>query len=130
MNNKDIKQAASWFAALGDATRLRLLLALRAGELCACQLIALVDLAPSTVSKHLALLRAAGFVEARKEGRWVHYQLAKSPPFPIVGTRRPPVFQSLEKCAMIQGDERALRKIRKKDMNELCKDLMKKKGTR
>lgn len=62
--------------ALADETRLRLLRALAGRELCVCQLVALVGLAASTVSKHLALLRAARLVEARKQGRWMYYRLA------------------------------------------------------
>jgi ArsR family transcriptional regulator, arsenate/arsenite/antimonite-responsive transcriptional repressor len=58
--------------ALADETRLRALCALRGGELCVCQLIALLELAPSTVSKHLSILRAARLVESRKEGRWIY----------------------------------------------------------
>ena len=62
--------------ALGDEARLRALLALRGGERCACQLVALLGLADSTVSKHMAVLRAAGLVRSRKRGRWVYYGLA------------------------------------------------------
>ena len=93
MNKPTPSEAARLFGALSDPTRLRLLLALRGGELCACQLIGLVGLAPSTVSKHLALLRAAGLVAARKDGRWVHYRLAGRPDFPMVGSRAPALFQ-------------------------------------
>jgi len=50
--------------ALADENRARLLFALRGGELCVCQLIALLDLAPSTVSKHLTILRAARLISA------------------------------------------------------------------
>lgn len=69
--------------ALGDGTRLRALLALRGGELCVCDLIALLGLAPSTVSKHLALLWQAGLVERRKEGRWHYYRLASAGAEPL-----------------------------------------------
>ncbi len=62
--------------ALADEHRVRILAALQAGELCVCQLIALLDLAPSTVSKHLTILKHAKLIEARKDGRWVHYRLA------------------------------------------------------
>ncbi len=58
--------------ALGDESRVRCLLALRDGELCVCHLIALLGLAPSTVSRHLTVLREAGLLATRKEGRWVH----------------------------------------------------------
>ena len=65
--------------ALADESRVRALLALGRGELCACQITALLDLAPSTVSKHLSLLKTAGLVDARKQGRWIHYRLADHP---------------------------------------------------
>ncbi len=61
--------------ALSDRNRVRALLALRDRELCVCRLIELLQLAPSTVSKHLSILRQAGLVEGRKEGRWMHYRL-------------------------------------------------------
>src|ERR1051326_423402 len=61
--------------ALADEQRVRALVALQGGELCVCQLIELLDLAPSTVSKHLAILKQARLVEGRKDGRWMHYRL-------------------------------------------------------
>lgn len=61
--------------ALADKNRLRILCALRHGELCVCQIIEMLELAPSTVSKHLAILAGAGLVESRKEGRWAYYRL-------------------------------------------------------
>ena len=61
--------------ALADETRLRALLALRGGELCVCQLIELLQLAPSTVSRHMSVLKAAGLVESEKRGKWVYYRL-------------------------------------------------------
>ncbi len=113
--------AARLFGALSDTTRLRLLMALRDGELCACQLIALAGLAPSTVSKHLALLREAGLVASRKEGRWVHYRLAGSPDLPTVGKRAPALFQALEKSPALRADARRLRKLRATNLDQLCK---------
>ncbi len=62
--------------ALADETRLRVLMLLEPGELCLCQLIAVLGLSPSTVSKHVSLLTAAGLVTCRKEGRWHYYKLA------------------------------------------------------
>lgn len=121
MNNATSTTAARLFAALSDPTRLRLLLALRGGELCACQLIALVGLAPSTVSKHLTLLREAGLVATRKDGRWVHYRLDEHPGFPIVGNRAPALFQSLEKSPERRADIRRLKKLRTANLDQLCK---------
>ena len=65
--------------AMAHPVRLRMLAMLTTGELCVCQLTAVLDLAASTVSGHLADLRAAGLVHERKEGKWVHYRLADAP---------------------------------------------------
>jgi ArsR family transcriptional regulator, arsenate/arsenite/antimonite-responsive transcriptional repressor len=62
--------------AAGDASRARILKMLEAGELCVCQITAVVELAPATVSKHLSVLKMAGLVFQRKSGRWVYYRLA------------------------------------------------------
>lgn len=70
-----MKNITSIIKALADENRLRAVMALRNRELCACQLNALLDLAPSTVSKHMSILRQARLVESRKAGRWVYYQL-------------------------------------------------------
>jgi ArsR family transcriptional regulator, arsenate/arsenite/antimonite-responsive transcriptional repressor len=62
--------------ALSDETRVRALLSLRAGELCLCQIVELIGLATSTVSKHMSILKQARLVESRKEGRWMYFRLA------------------------------------------------------
>ncbi len=60
--------------ALSDEHRVRALLALRRRELCLCQLVELLGLAPSTVSKHMTILKQAGLVEGTKRGRWMYYR--------------------------------------------------------
>ena len=70
--------------ALADPTRVRVLLVLRQRELCACQITELFGLAQSTMSKHFYLLRQAGLIESRKEGRWVYYALAGKEASPVV----------------------------------------------
>jgi ArsR family transcriptional regulator, arsenate/arsenite/antimonite-responsive transcriptional repressor len=64
------------FRALSDRTRLRILNLLQDGEICVCHLVAVLDSPQPTVSRHLAYLRKAGLVVARKEGLWMHYRLA------------------------------------------------------
>lgn len=64
------------FCALGDRTRLRLVLLLREGEVCVCHLVNTLEESQPLVSKHLAILRKAGLVSARKDGYWRHYSLA------------------------------------------------------
>ena len=62
--------------ALADENRTRALMLLGQGELCLCQIIEMLGLAPSTVSKHMAVLRQARLVETSKRGRWIYYRLA------------------------------------------------------
>jgi ArsR family transcriptional regulator, arsenate/arsenite/antimonite-responsive transcriptional repressor len=63
--------------ALADESRIRILGALKGRELCVCQLIELLCLAPSTVSKHLSILKNARLIDSRKDGRWMYYRLAE-----------------------------------------------------
>ena len=65
------------YAALADPTRLRILSLLRDGEICVCHIHASLDVPQPTASRHLAYLRKAGLVEARRDGVWMHYKLAK-----------------------------------------------------
>ena len=66
------------FKTLNDPTRLRILALLTHGELCVCDLMAVLDLPQSTVSRHLAYLRNAGWVEDRRQGVWMYYKLTRS----------------------------------------------------
>ena len=65
--------------ALADANRVRIVCVLQGRELCVCQIIEMLGLAPSTVSKHLSILRQARLLEDRKEGRWMYYRHPDSP---------------------------------------------------
>ncbi len=69
-------QSKRIFRALSDQTRLRILNLLRGGELCVCHLVAVLEVPQPTASRHLAYLRKAALVVARKEGLWMHYRLA------------------------------------------------------
>jgi ArsR family transcriptional regulator, arsenate/arsenite/antimonite-responsive transcriptional repressor len=62
-------------SALSEPHRLRLLGMLVHGEQCLCDLTDRIELVSSTVSNHMAILKRAGLVEARKEGRWMHFRL-------------------------------------------------------
>jgi ArsR family transcriptional regulator len=65
------------FQALGDPTRLRLLNLLAAGEICVCYFIDVLDDPQPKISRHLAYLRRAGLASARRDGKWMHYSLAR-----------------------------------------------------
>jgi ArsR family transcriptional regulator len=62
--------------ALADPSRVRILLALREGELCVCELCDALAVTQSTLSTHLQVIRQAGLVSARKQGKWMYYALA------------------------------------------------------
>lgn len=77
-----ISEMTATAAALADPNRIRILAALMSGageERCACELTGLLDLAPSTVSRHLAVLRQAGLIESRRDGRWIYSRPASKP---------------------------------------------------
>ena len=71
----DLSRAAQLFHALSDATRLDILETLRGGERCVCELQAGLDAAQSRLSFHLKVLKEAGLVTDRKEGRWSYYAI-------------------------------------------------------
>lgn len=64
-----------FFQALGDNTRLRLLNLMGDQEICVCYLVEVLNQPQSKVSRHLAYLRRAGIVTARREGKWMHYRM-------------------------------------------------------
>lgn len=74
----DMKQTVKTFKALGDPTRLRIVKLLEGGELCVCQLTASLKMGQSRISRHLSILKEAGLIEDRRQGKWVHYRLHKS----------------------------------------------------
>ena len=73
---RDLEALTSVYAALADPTRLRILSLLRDGEICVCHIHASLDVPQPTASRHLAYLRRAGLVDARRDGVWMHYRLA------------------------------------------------------
>src|SRR5881396_2286886 len=70
-------EAAFLFKTLADPTRLRLLNLLACGETCVCELTDTLRVVQPKVSRHLAHLKRAGLVEARRNGKWMHYRWAK-----------------------------------------------------
>lgn len=89
------------FRAFADRTRLRILSLLRGGELCVCELVGVLDVPQPTASRHLAYLRKAGLVRARKQGLWHYYRLT-----PAANTFH---ARLLECLAVLSDDDRELR---------------------
>jgi DNA-binding transcriptional ArsR family regulator len=111
--------------ALSDANRVRVVAALQArGELCVCQIVELLGLANSTVSKHLAILSAAGLLVGRKQGRWMYYRVATSTDDDVPPEARSAVdwaVGALRGDAMVAKDLHRLDTILLQSPEDLCK---------
>jgi DNA-binding transcriptional ArsR family regulator len=107
--------------ALSDPNRVRMLLALRQGELCVCQLTELFGFAPSTVSKHLSILHHAHLILSRKSERWVYYRLPDRTAPVAVREALDWVHQSLGKSEEAKADKLELKKILQTDLAVICR---------
>jgi ArsR family transcriptional regulator len=115
-----MKELMNLTKALADETRVRVLMMLRGGELCVCQITELFGLAPSTVSKHLSILHQAGLVESRKIERWVYYRLPGKEASPTVRAGFSWLTKAVETDDRIKSDGRKLKEILKVNPTELC----------
>ena len=107
--------------ALADENRVRLLFALKGGELCVCQLVALLELAPSTVSKHLTILRSARLIDSRKNGRWMHYRLANKLGPASAGKALGLLFKDMKNTDQIVKDQKRLKTICGEGLAAICR---------
>jgi len=107
--------------ALADENRIRILMALREGELCVCQITELFGLAPSTMSKHLSVLQQAGLVESRKAGRWNYYRLPSIEVADVIRWAIDWVDKFVEKEPRVRKDAKRIKQIVKLDASELCR---------
>lgn len=109
--------------ALSDENRIRILMALHErGELCVCHLIDLLELAPSTVSKHLFLLKNAHLVVVRKDGRWAHYRLNDRKIAPACVTEALAwVARSIAHDPVIEGDRQRLNSLLSVCLHDGCR---------
>lgn len=106
--------------ALSDTNRVRALAALRGRELCVCQIVALLGLASSTVSKHLSVLETARLVERRKDGRWVYYRRPERGSPNVVTEALSWVDAVLARDPALREDVLHLREILRTPVEELC----------
>ena len=109
--------------AAGDPTRTRILKLLQGGPLCVCQVQAVLRLSPSTVSKHLTILRYAGLVEDRRDGKWIEYALRNQGPNPFATAVRSMLRGSLDHDPIVLADRERLREIKAIPLVELCVTL-------
>jgi ArsR family transcriptional regulator len=114
-----MRETLSVARALSDESRLRALMAVRGGELCLCQLIELLGLAPSTTSKHLAILQEARLIERHKKGRWAYYRLAGGDAPPAARHAIKWVVEALQGSPVIERDDKELHRVRRCDLDVL-----------
>lgn len=112
-----LKQKTQIFKVLSDPNRLRILKMLQSKHLCVCEIKNVLDLATSTVSKHLSILRDNGFIVEEKEGKWVNYMIN-----PMPGDKRISAILSsldfwIEDEAVIIADKKKVMTI---DRYEVC----------
>lgn len=112
-----LKEKTKLFKALSDPNRLRILKMLQTKPLCVCEIREVLQLANSTVSKHLSILRDAGFIVEKKEGKWVNYNINHHP----ADSRISAILSSLD--FWISDEDSIIadkQKVRNIDRHELC----------
>jgi DNA-binding transcriptional ArsR family regulator len=117
MATRPIEPLVDLLKTLGHPARLRILALLREGEMCVCQINAVVGLAASTVSEHLTELRRAGLLSERKEGRWVYYELKpKAGLEDLLGA----LWPHLDETQSVKKDLKAGRTVRATPLEVIC----------
>jgi DNA-binding transcriptional ArsR family regulator len=111
---KDLVETAKGAA---HPARLRLLGMLAGGELCVCQMTAVLELAPSTVSQHLSVLSRGGLVADRKEGKLVFYRLGDGE---VAAAVLPPLLALLAEDARGRADRAVVERLRQVPVATLC----------
>ena len=106
--------------AVADPSRVRILKLLEGGDLCVCQITAVLCLATPTVSKHLAALKVAGLLQQRRDGKWVYYRLAARALNAYAPQFLAMVAASLADDPTIAEDRRVLHMVNEVPVQVLC----------
>lgn len=106
--------------AFSDRTRLRILLLLRGRELCVGQIMAALELSPSTVSKQVAVLKSVGLVSDRRSGKWVFCSLSSPVPGEGIGTLFSLIARELSDSRQIIEDRKRLETVLAIPPETLC----------
>jgi DNA-binding transcriptional ArsR family regulator len=118
MTIRTLRESVDGLKAMAHPVRLRILALLRGGELCVCQVTEVLELAPSTISEHLSLLRRAGVITERKEGKWVFYALAKAA---ALGPLCEALWPLVAGEVLLEADARRCAMVRKLPLSSICK---------
>jgi ArsR family transcriptional regulator len=107
--------------ALADENRLRAVGLLRHQELCLCQIVEVLGLASSSVSRHMSILQQARLVESRKQGRWAYFRLAEDDVPQAVRDVLETILVSLSSEKQAKADQKSLKAVLKIEPEELCR---------
>ncbi|MBI5741341.1 MAG: metalloregulator ArsR/SmtB family transcription factor [Nitrospirae bacterium] len=112
-----MKDLLNIFKALSDETRLKMLKIFEKGEICVCDLVSVLDMSQPKISFHLNVLKEAGLIKDRKQGKWVHYSINDSDMF-----RRFLVLSVMEKIKdkAVKEHLSRLEKVREMKNKEKC----------
>lgn len=113
----NIKNAANLFKSLCDPNRLRILKMLQVKPLCVCEITKALELAASTVSQHLKILKESGFIIEEKEGKWVNYLINPCPSDKRVYNFLNALDFWIENDAAVEADKK---RVMKSDRNLIC----------
>ncbi len=115
-----MKQTLAIAKALADENRLRIIMMVKDEAACVCQITEVIGNAPSTVSKHLSILRTAGLLDSYKQGRWIYYHRPERPST-AVRMALEFVFETLEDSEVIAQDRSVGKVVCEKDPEELTR---------
>src|SRR5512136_3045761 len=101
---RSMKKIANILKALSDDTRLRVIKLLQERELCVCELMQVLEMSQPRISRHMSVLKNAGLVEDRREGKWVHYSLRNGEEIKAV----------LKTISLMAGDDTVVQEDKKK----------------
>ncbi len=101
---------AAFFAALADTTRLRLINLMAGREVCVCHFVEILGQGQPKISRHLAYLRNAGIVAARREGKWMHYSICPAAD-PQAAALLASVLESLSNDEQMRADRAKLDRV-------------------
>jgi ArsR family transcriptional regulator len=112
-----LEKQSDIFKALSDPNRLRILKMLQKKSLCVCEITEILQLATSTVSKHLSILRDAGLIIDEKDKKWINYRINPNPEDPAVVSALLSLHLLLEGDNLVARDRERMKKVNRE---ELC----------
>lgn len=105
-----MKKIENIFKALSDVTRLRVIKLLQERELCVCELMQVLEMSQPRISRHMSVLKNAGLVEDRREGKWVYYSITNKPQEKDVKIMLDAMAVMANNNAQVKADQNKLKK--------------------